>query len=88
MAGASARGHRKDWRHDIPPKQYQITVDEAFALTGNGNQLADAIGLTRSAVYQWKPPYRLDPYIPLNAAVRIMNNPELKKKLKEIRKAH
>lgn len=74
----SAKGLRKDWRADKPPKKYQVRVQDAIDSAGNANQLAQALGLTRSAVYQWLPPYRHDPFLPLKAAITFLDNAELK----------
>lgn len=70
----SARNHRKEWRSSMPPPQYRIKVKDAIKAAGNGKRLADALGLTRGAVYQWVPPYRHDPYMPLAAAIKFTEN--------------
>jgi hypothetical protein len=80
----SARNLRKDWKADLPPKRYRIRIDDAIEVAGNPNKLAIALGVTRSAVYQWRPPYRHDPYLPLKSAIKFLDNKTFRKKLKEI----
>lgn len=81
----SAKGLRRDWRADKPPKRFRVRVQDAIDAAGNPNQLANALGLTRSAVYQWLPPYRHDPYMPIKAAITFLDNDELRSRWEEIR---
>lgn len=80
----SARHNRRNWREDMPPESFRIKVADAVTAAGNGNKLAQALGVTRGAVYQWKPPYRHDPYLPLKAAVQFVNTPELWERYQEL----
>ena len=73
----SARGNRKEWRASLPPHQFRIKIRYAIEAAGNSARLAKALGLTRGAVYQWSPPYRHDPYMPLEAAIRFTENKKL-----------
>jgi DNA-binding transcriptional regulator YdaS (Cro superfamily) len=75
--------NRKDWKEDLPPKKFQILTEDAINCVGNANRLANALGITRAAVYQWSPRYRADPFMPLKMAIRFMDNKELRKALKE-----
>lgn len=79
----TAKIKRKDWKEDMPPNKYRILVTDAIACAGNANQLSKMLGITRAAVYQWLPRYRADPYMPIKMAVRFMEIPELRNKLRE-----
>lgn len=83
----SARNLRQNWEADMPPKKYQVRIDDAVKAAGNRNKLAEALGVTRSAVYQWRPPYRHDPYLPLKSAIKFTKNRKLMKQLRELKKA-
>ena len=80
----SARNNRLNWKEDMPPEAFRIEVEDAIAAAGNGNKLAAALGITRGAVYQWRPPYRHDPYLPLKMAMRFLANDELMKAYKNL----
>ena len=79
----SARHNRKNWKEDLPPEGLRIKVDDAIKAAGSGARLAAELGITRGAVYQWKPPYRHDPYMPLKMAVRFISNNRLMRAYKE-----
>ena len=64
MSISSARHNRVEWWKKPAPENYRILYSEALDHYGNANRLAKILGITRSAVYQWRPPYRYDPYIP------------------------
>jgi len=78
----SARNNRKNWKEDLPPKQFRVKVEDAIKVAGNQNRLAKALGISRGAVYQWRPPYRHDPYMPLKSAIAFLEIPEYREKLK------
>ena len=81
----SGRQHRTEWAEDVPDVKYRVFVDDAIKVVGGAVQLARILGITRSAVYQWRPPYRNDPYMPVESAKRLLKeNPWIRKKLKSI----
>jgi len=81
----SGRQHRTEWREDLPDVNNRVFIDDAIKVVGGAVQLAKLLGITRSAVYQWRPPYRNDPYMPLESAKRLLKeNPELREKLKSV----
>ncbi len=78
----SARSHRVEWSEKLPPVNQRVFVDDAIQLAGGACNLARILGITRSAVYQWRPPYRFDPYMPVQAAKRFLSeNPTFRKEL-------
>ena len=81
----SAKQKRKYWRNDMPPKEKRILVEDAIAAAGNPNRLAKKLGITRSAVYQWRPPYRMDPYLPIEMAEKFMKDSVLRNNLKLVK---
>ena len=78
------RASRRQWYKNEPPKKYQILVEDAIAAAGNPNQLSTILGITRGAVYQWRPPYRVSPYIPTKAAVEFLSHPGLVREWRRI----
>lgn len=82
---SSARKHRIGWEGDKPPEQFRVTLEEAVALAGNKNKLARVLGITRSAVYQWYPPYRMDKYIPIISAMKLLSIDAMREQLQIMR---
>lgn len=82
----SARHNRMNWKEDMPPQSLRIEVSEAIEAAGTGAALARELGITRAAVYQWRPPYRHDPYMPIKMAARFLENKTLRAALRKIRK--
>ena len=81
----SGRQHRTEWQDDLPDVKYRVFVDDAIIVAGGAVQLAKILGITRSAVYQWRPPYRNDPYMPVESAKRLLKeNPWIGRKLKSL----
>jgi hypothetical protein len=79
----SGRKHRTDWQENLPPEDSRVFIDDAIEVTGGACNLARILGITRSAVYQWRPPYRFDPYMPMESAKRLLEeNPEIRDALK------
>lgn len=76
----SAKQNRKDWKDDMPPKAYRVRVEDAICAAGNPNLLARKLGITRGAVYQWRPPYRMDPYMPLRSAMKFLEDDDLRER--------
>jgi hypothetical protein len=72
-APASAKNKRKDWQSSLPPESCRILIKDAVRVAGNRLKLAEMLGITRSAVYQWEPPYRHDPYMPVVSAIRFLD---------------
>ena len=78
----SSKKNRIGWAESLPPKDYRIFVDRAIKVCGSAVALAKILGITRSAVYQWRAPYRFDPYMPEKAARKLIDeNPELRSEL-------
>ena len=75
---ASGRQHRTDWKENLPDVKYRVFVADAIKIVGSAAALARILGITRSAIYQWRPPYRHDPYMPEIMAKRLLKeNPEI-----------
>jgi transposase len=78
----SGRQHRLNWKERMPPVKYRVFIADAVELAGSPSNLAKILGITRSAVYQWRPPYRNDPYMPEKMAKRLLDeNPDFRVKL-------
>jgi len=79
---ASGRQHRTNWKDNLPPVKYRVFIADAINVVGSAAALARMLGITRSAVYQWRPPYRNDPYMPEAMAKRLIEeNPEIAKEI-------
>ena len=77
----SARGHLKEWKDKKPPVEVRIKISEAIELMGGAIPLSRFLGITRSAVYQWMPPYRFSPYMPIKMAERFLADPNMRESL-------
>ena len=82
---ASGRRHRIGWEDDLPPEPFRVTLEEAVKLAGNKNKLARVLGITRSAVYQWYPPYRMDKYLPIISAMKLLSIDAIREQLQIMR---
>lgn len=80
----SARGHLIGWRDKIPPKNQRVLISNALIVAGNAPALAKLLGITRSSVYQWMPPYRYSPYMPIRMAERLLEDPVIRRELKKL----
>jgi len=81
----SGRQHRTEWADKLPDVKFRVFIDDAIKVAGGAVQLARILGITRSAIYQWRPPYRFDPYMPVSSARRLLKeNPEFKAELKKL----
>lgn len=82
---ASARRLRSDWQDDLPDERYRVTVDEAVKLAGNQHRLAVLIGISPSAITQWYPPYRMDKYMPVLSAMKLLRKQGMRERLQKMR---
>ncbi len=81
------RNQRKmrDWRKRIPKDPYKIRIVDALQATGNMSRLATILGISRSALSQWFPPYRYSPYMPLKSVRVLLKNTEVMQKIERIK---
>jgi len=80
----SARGHKANWRNEVPPKESRVLISNALIVAGNAPALAKFMGITRSSIYQWLPPYRESPYMPTKMAERLLEDPVFRSELEEL----
>ena len=81
---SSARQHMSKWKHKPPIIKDRVLIKHAIIVAGNENRLANLLGITRSAVYQWQEPYRLSPYLPRKMANKILSVEGVREKLHEL----
>ena len=77
----SAREHMRGWKEKKPPKESRVLIKTAIKVMGGAIPLSRFLGITRSAVYQWMPPYRYSPYMPIKMADRFLDDPEIRSAL-------
>jgi hypothetical protein len=81
----SKHNRRANWRDNMPPAEHRILMSDAMEIAGgNQSRLARLTGVTRAAVHQWLPPYRVDPYMPKERARLLIEHPEVGERVKEI----